>query len=856
MKLHDVKCESAPRHRERDQMKILKIAGKNIPVRKESMEDKRGTGYGEYLWILSLSLVCCIVIKLSPGVITQTTVTVRPVMGTVTESKAQTDPMEQLRVEFECVSVSPGLKEMSIHKTTTLTDTLGTIIGSCIGKEDVKSEGPKMRKTKKAGEEKEDQGDRGHGRRGTGRGLDQNHPTDRETGGRGHGQSTYRVHFGPGRGNEEAQAERRNHEEQAKAGNNAGARAGHDAPLAPNRMTKEDLELELAAAQNKPRSQRYRHMDHEARLRATPDELQRYERALEHGDSTIGLYPCGDDIDRQNAIDELEKEKVKIDDEAIELRCIKHFLCDDMGMTELVFEDLDEQLIDWKFEGSTAFLRFDSRRGVIQVWSFASLMNRMANRRRVSRKLHLWVPSQLETRFFQLKDLEWQYRRMKKNRKEPCQTRLAYSNGTIMAQWRSSPDMLYVNIKEPESQHIAGVEYWRTTAVPRLNRRQAGPPIHKPDLRSAATPKGRDRKDQEKPKEKIITIKAKVDVRRQLKFKNPKDKNPKAGGSGTGANAEPLGGDTEDEDLALASERKAPAKIDADAIPMKNPKSKGKGKGKGKGSKEKKTPIKEDEPAESVKDKPNREDEGKMETDSWTDENGQLRVETPPTKSAEKPKKQGNSNAMSEAAEQHSKTPSGRRGPGRPRKVSVTVQNTPRNQRTMNDFITSQSKKKSVKRTRSARRDEDRSDSDMDSNVENKAAKIEDVYQDLVGALKDSGALSAKKAAVYTKALMHAKQEEKFFTSTANKIKKGEEPSFAILAVKNQLMAKVGKKINRRLTKLDTEAKAITYESSSSSSSASSSSSSSAPSSDNSVDTSVEVEYECQRIVEISSDKE
>ena len=90
-------------------------------------------------------------------------------------------------------------------------------------------------------------------------------------------------------------------------------------------------------------------------------------------------------------------------------------------------------------------------------------MNKMANRRCVARKLHIWVPPQLEARFWALKDLEWSFRRMKKGKKEPCHTRMFYRDGTIWAQWRPSFDVEYEDIQEPETAMIPGVEYWRNT---------------------------------------------------------------------------------------------------------------------------------------------------------------------------------------------------------------------------------------------------------------------------------------------------------------------------------------------------------------------------------------------------------
>ena len=578
------------------------------------------------------------------------------------------------------------------------------------------------------------------------------------------------------------------------------------------------MEKELAEAQSKPRAFRYRHMDHEARQAASQDEVERFEEALERGDRTIGLYPCGDDIDVQNAIEELEREKKKADKEDIEFRCIMHFLKLDMGMTDLVFEELDEELEDWHFEGSTCFLRFTSRRGVITIYSHAGLMNRMAVRRRVSRKLHLWVPPQLENRFFQLKDLEWQFRRMKRNNKESCHTRLCYSNGSIMAQWRSAPDRPYVNIREPPSQHIAGVEFWRKASIPKLNRRPAGPPIHKPDLKALTTPKGRVRNDERKDERKT-NIKP---IPRQPKFDDDAGSRPTPG---TGANAVELSNngrtpntaikiaDSDDEDRFPKNPR---AKIDASTIPTKEGKKKGGKKSKGNkpnANAEKKAEEgkKEDEPAASGSGTapPNKEEE-KMEDDSWKDEDGQL-------KSASKVVA-GNERAVNEMPDHHSKATPGR-GRGRPKKLTVSISNTPKNQRSISDFIKTQSLKKPAKRTREERRDEDRSDSDEDLGEEKKAVKLDDDSKDLVKALRESCEVSAKRGANYAKLKMHAKQERRFYRKTEKQILKGEQPSFAILAVKNKMLGKVGKRLKSQLLELDTEAKAVTYDESSTTSS-------------------------------------
>ena len=83
------------------------------------------------------------------------------------------------------------------------------------------------------------------------------------------------------------------------------------------------------------------------------------------------------------------------------------FLILDMGMTPVVYEELVADIETHWFEGKTAFCKFVDRRGVAIVYSFASCMNKMAKEKHVVRKLHLWIPPSLQTRFFMLKDLEW-----------------------------------------------------------------------------------------------------------------------------------------------------------------------------------------------------------------------------------------------------------------------------------------------------------------------------------------------------------------------------------------------------------------------------------------------------------------
>ena len=164
-----------------------------------------------------------------------------------------------------------------------------------------------------------------------------------------------------------------------------------------------------------------------------------------------------------------------------------------MGMTDEIYEELAGDIERHWFEGKTAFCRFAERRAVTVVYSFAALMNKMAKAHHVVRKLHLWIQPALETRFFQLKDLEWQFRRMKKAKGENVHTRIAYAQETIIAEWRSREGEPYKMINKPASQHIAGVEFFRTTSSKTLNNRGNKPlPLPKPAA-DAPTPKGRTR---------------------------------------------------------------------------------------------------------------------------------------------------------------------------------------------------------------------------------------------------------------------------------------------------------------------------------------------------------------------------
>ena len=91
----------------------------------------------------------------------------------------------------------------------------------------------------------------------------------------------------------------------------------------------------------------------------------------------------------------------------LEWKMIDEFLRQDMGMDDIAVKRVHEETEKWFFEGDTSFLKFYSRDGVALIYSWANMMNRMAFERKVTRKLHVWCPPQLESRFFALKNLEW-----------------------------------------------------------------------------------------------------------------------------------------------------------------------------------------------------------------------------------------------------------------------------------------------------------------------------------------------------------------------------------------------------------------------------------------------------------------
>ena len=260
------------------------------------------------------------------------------------------------------------------------------------------------------------------------------------------------------------------------------------------KLTRDEHDKEIAEAQVPTgyRGNRYRHQDHDARMAASNDDRARFELDYAFAYLSIGFYPCGDQEDRDAAKKELEEEgHSKPSENAIEKRCIRMFVMEDMGMTQPVYDELAGDIEEFWFENKTAFCKFVDRRGISTVYHFASCMNKMAKERHVVRKLHLWVPVQLERRFFEIKDLEWNFRDYKKRKGEEVHTRIAFEDMTLVAQWRAGQHDRYQKIREPASQHIAGVEFWRKKSVKALNNRGQRPlPLPRPS-NSDVIPAGR-----------------------------------------------------------------------------------------------------------------------------------------------------------------------------------------------------------------------------------------------------------------------------------------------------------------------------------------------------------------------------
>ena len=73
------------------------------------------------------------------------------------------------------------------------------------------------------------------------------------------------------------------------------------------RPSKEDLNKEMEDAQNW-RPQRYRHQDHEARMKATAEQRKIYEDNYGFAYRSLGFYPCGDEEDMEQSKTELQAE--------------------------------------------------------------------------------------------------------------------------------------------------------------------------------------------------------------------------------------------------------------------------------------------------------------------------------------------------------------------------------------------------------------------------------------------------------------------------------------------------------------------------------------------------------------------
>ena len=243
---------------------------------------------------------------------------------------------------------------------------------------------------------------------------------------------------------------------------------------------------------------RHRDMDYSNRMKASAEQIERYEDGWDKGYRTLGFYPNGTQSDFERGKDEIMENNGGREptQKEIERYCITEYLAKDMGMTEDCVDSVWKEVELYFFEGNTSYLRFHTRNGVIQVYLWANQMNKMAAHNRVTRKLHVWVCPQLESRFFQLKNLEYTYRNARKAKGDKVQTRIYYKERSIFAQWRLGYDMDYEDIREPPSAKIPGVEFWRNKSHPRLNSRPNGAPLYKP-LENAPIPTGRVRKDEE-----------------------------------------------------------------------------------------------------------------------------------------------------------------------------------------------------------------------------------------------------------------------------------------------------------------------------------------------------------------------
>ena len=162
----------------------------------------------------------------------------------------------------------------------------------------------------------------------------------------------------------------------------------------------EEEDRKAAVPGYKPR--RHRNMDFSNKMAASPEQILRYEEGWTFGYHCLGLNPNGTEVDRERARDKLmEKNGGKEPAEKeIEWFMIDEYLFKDMGMDEVAVKRVREETEKWFFEGDTSFLKFYLRDGVALVYSWANMMNRMAFENKVTRKLHVFCPPQLKSRFF------------------------------------------------------------------------------------------------------------------------------------------------------------------------------------------------------------------------------------------------------------------------------------------------------------------------------------------------------------------------------------------------------------------------------------------------------------------------
>ena len=103
-------------------------------------------------------------------------------------------------------------------------------------------------------------------------------------------------------------------------------------------------------------------------MRASEEQRQKHEHNYAYAYKSLGFYPCGDLEDRDQSKTELQSEGyVNPNEKAIERRCVKNYLCQDMGMTEEIYEEVAGETEHIWFEGKTAFCKFVDRRAVAIV---------------------------------------------------------------------------------------------------------------------------------------------------------------------------------------------------------------------------------------------------------------------------------------------------------------------------------------------------------------------------------------------------------------------------------------------------------------------------------------------------------